>query len=239
MGPHIVGYAGPRHLNTATSDGVGGVLNVAESKIRRNVQDYGWLATSKKTIAHVLRPVYFHTVYRLARIDLDQPRPGQYEPWPFLTFKALTLKDTDALAQIKNMAEWLRGDLEAKLESGSRCFAALNREEVAGFTLVSFGRIFVPLVNRSWALRPKQAWVEHITVKKNYRRKGLGTSLCRFMLEQLERRGLNRVYEGMLISNLASQMHAKKVGFRAFVDVHYRELMGFQSWHYERRRDWL
>jgi ribosomal protein S18 acetylase RimI-like enzyme len=213
--------------------------NVVGSKIRRNIQDYGWLTTGKKTVAHLLRPLYFHVVYRLARIDLDKPRQELCEACQSLTFKVLTLEDKTAICQIKNMAEWLRGDLEAKIGSGSLCFVALNHEEVAAFNLVSFEKIFVPLLSRSWALRAKEAWVEHIAVKKNYRRKGLGTTLSCYMLKQLEYHGFKHVYEGMLTSNLASQKHARKVGFRVLVDVHYRELMGWQSWHYKRRREWI
>jgi RimJ/RimL family protein N-acetyltransferase len=212
--------------------------SVVVSKIRRNVEDYGWSTALRKVVAYLLKPIYFQRVYRVFRINLDEPRPELDTISQSFTFKILTPNDKSTVSQIERMAEWLHDELEAKIRAGSLCFVALNGEEVAGFNLVSFGKVFVPLLNTSWVFRPKEAWSEHIAILKNYRKQGLGSQLGCVMFKELQNRGFKRVYGGTLISNLASQKRARKVGFRVFVDVHYRKLMGFQTWHYKRVRQW-
>jgi ribosomal protein S18 acetylase RimI-like enzyme len=211
-------------------------LFVLAKKMQRNVEDYGWSVAVRKVVAYLFRPIYLHRVYRVFRINLDKPRPELDALSQSFTFKTLSPNDKSTISRIENIAEWLDGELEAKIRAGSLCFVALNGEELVGFNLVSFGKVFIPLLNKTWALGPKEAWSEHIAILKNYRKRGLGSQLGSFMLKELENRGFKRVYGGTLISNLASQKRARKVGFRVFVDVYYRNLMGFRIWHYKRAR---
>jgi hypothetical protein len=53
------------------SPGLGGLAD----KIRRNLDDYGWRITIQKTLAYLVRSVYFRQVYRIYRINLGATKP--------------------------------------------------------------------------------------------------------------------------------------------------------------------
>jgi GNAT superfamily N-acetyltransferase len=99
------------------------------------------------------------------------------------TFKILTSQNLDMISQIENIAEWLRGRLTEAVAAGQVCLVALDRDEVAGFNLINFDDATLVLVNLKKKLRSGVAWSEHIAVKKEFRKTGLGSQL-RFRIFQ-------------------------------------------------------
>jgi L-amino acid N-acyltransferase YncA len=91
-------------------------------------------------------------------------------------------------------------------------------------------------VNLTRKLRPGCAWSEHIAVRKEYRRSGLGAQLRLRIFQELKRRGVRSLYGGTLVTNTASLALARSVGFREIADVHYRKFLSFEKWHYVRVR---
>jgi GNAT superfamily N-acetyltransferase len=244
-----------------TSPELSGLLH----KIRRNWQDYGWNVTVKKTLAYLARSVYFQQIYRIYRINLipaaskwsldlipvgcaSKPRLNKHGPqradtepsadWgaSSFTFKILTAEDRDAVAQIETIAEWLRGRLGEAIAGGQSCLVALDGDRVAGFNLISFDRAAIPLVNLTRKLRTDCAWSEHIAVRKEYRRAGLGAQLRFRIFRELERRGVRRLYGGTLVSNAASLSLARSVGFEEIADIHYSKFLSHEKWRYKRVR---
>lgn len=205
-------------------------------KIHRNLQDYGWRITIQKTLAYLGRSVYFRQVYRIYRIRLDAtpPAPG-FKNHEF-TFKILTARDADTIAQIENTAEWLHGRLAEKLSQGQLCLVALDGEQVAGFNLTNFDHATLALVNLQRKLRGGSAWSEHIAVKKAFRRTGLGSQLRFRIFQELQKRGICRLYGGTLRSNVSSLALSRSVGFKEIGDVHYRKFFSSEKWWYSRVR---
>lgn len=205
-------------------------------KVRRNWEDYGWSTAAKKTLAYLLRVVYFQQVYRIYRIKLeDAAPPGEGNVQDF-QFRMLTARDTDAIAQIEGIAEWLRGRLRGAIAAGQPCLVAMDGDRVAGFNLIRMDRATLVLVNQTRRLHPRCAWSEHIAVCKDYRRSGLGAQLRFRIFQELKRRGVRRLYGGTLVTNSASLALARSVGFREIADVHYRKILSFKKWRYVRVR---
>ena len=206
------------------------------NKVYRNLQDYGWQITLKKTLAYLLRSIYFRQVYRIYRINLEEIKPSvDLDKHPF-TFKILTLQNVDMIAQIENIAEWMRGRLAEALTAGQLCLVALDGSEVAGFNLINFGHATLILVSLQKKLRRDFAWSEHIAVKKKFRKTGLGSQLRLRIFQELKRRGIRRLYGGTLRSNTASLSLARSVGFKEIADIHYRKFFSSKNWHYKRVR---
>jgi len=158
-------------------------------KIQRNLRDYGLLETSKKAAVYLLSPFYHHRAYRLYSIDLC--RLNRVESRPFdLQFKFIEPGDDNIIRQIENMEEWLQGLMAKKLENQSLCLAALERGKVVEFNIVSFGKVYIPLVRLNKILHKHEAWSEQITVDKAYRRIGLGCELRRRIFEELKKRNI-------------------------------------------------
>ena len=214
------------------SSGLGSLLH----KVRRNFQDYGWWTTARKTVAYLLRSVYFRQVFRLYRIDLAAVTPSQELENPVFKFKTLTEQDVEWIGQIENMAEWLSGQLRNEIAAGQLCLVALNGDEVAGFNLIRLDYANLPLVNLKKGLHRGCAWSEHIAVKRNFRRAGLGSQLRLRIFEELRQRGYRRLYGGTLRSNAASLSLARSLGFKEIGDIHYRTIFSFKKWWYTRVR---
>lgn len=216
----------------SASPGLAGLAH----KVLRNLQDYGWRITAHKTLAYLVRSVYFTQVYRIYRIKLDATKPAEDLNNHNFTFKVLTPQNVDMIAQIENIAEWLRGQLAEAISAGQMCMVALDGDEVAGFNLINFDHATLVLVNLKKKLRRDFAWSEHIAVKKKFRRTGLGSQLRHRIFQELTKRGIRRLYGGTLRSNTASLALTRSVGFKEIGDVHYRKILSFEKWRYKRVR---
>lgn len=211
-------------------------LSRLSHKVLRNLEDYGWQIAVKKSVAYLLRAVYFQQVYRIYRIDLDQAQlPQDFDPHNF-TFKILTVQNVGMIADVENIAEWMRGRLKEKIAAGQLCMVALDGDKVAGFNLINFGQATLVLVNLQRKLRRGDAWSEHIAVKKEFRRTGLGSQLRYRIFEELRKRSFRRLYGGTLRSNTASLALTRSVGFTEIADIHYRKILSFKKWRYKRVR---
>jgi GNAT superfamily N-acetyltransferase len=205
-------------------------------KLHRNLQDYGWRITLQKTLAYLVRAVYFQQVYRIYAIDLSTTKPIEDIKSSGFTFKILAPQNVDMIAQIENIAEWLRGDLTGAIAAGQLCLVALDGDKVAGFNLINFDHATLVLVNLTKKLRRDVAWSEHIAVQKEFRKTGLGSQLRFRIFQELKRRGIRRLYGGTLGTNIASLSLARSVGFKEIGDIHYRKFLSFQKWRFKRVR---
>lgn len=211
-------------------------LGALFQKVRRNLQDYGLSITLRKTLAYLLRAAYFQQVYRIYRIDLASAKPFVDNQIHSFQFKLVTPADLEWIAQIESIAEWLQGQLAEGLSGGQICLVALDGDKVAGFNLIGLETATLPLVNLQKKLRKGVAWSEHIAVKKEYRKSGLGSHLRFRIFQELKSRGFRRLYGGTLRSNTASLSLARSVGFRELGDIHYRKIFSFEKWWYTRAR---
>ena len=206
-------------------------------KVRRNLEDYGWRIALKKTFAYLVRSVYLQQVYRIYRINLDAIKPSEVSNKHNFTFKILTTQNVDMIAQVENIAEWLRGHLKERIAKGQLCLVALDGDNVAAFNLINFEQAILILVKLKKELREGSAWSSHIAVKKEFRGTGLGSQLRYRIFEELKRRGIRRLYGGTLRSNTASLKLTRSVGFTEIVDIHYRKFFSFEDWKYIRVRE--
>jgi GNAT superfamily N-acetyltransferase len=228
----LSGHAPENYSLGIASTGLSGLAH----KVHRNLQDYGWYITVQKTLAYLVRSIYFRQTYRICRINLDATKPSEDLNKHNFTFKILTTQNVDMIAQIENIAEWLRGRLTEAIAAGQLCLVALDGDEVAGFNLINLDDATFVLVNLRKKLRRGFAWSEHIAVKKEFRRTGLGSQLHYRIFEELKRRGIRRLYGGTLLSNTASLALTRSVGFKEIGDVHYRKFFSFEKWWFKRVR---
>jgi len=126
--------------------------------------------------------------------------------------------------------------LTKAIANGQVCLVALDGDEVAGFNLINFDHATLILVNLKKKLRRGNAWSEHIAVKKEFRKVGLGSQLRFRIFQELKRVGIRRLYGGTLRSNTASLALTRSVGFKEIADIHYRKFFSLEKWRYKRVR---
>lgn len=193
-------------------------------KIRRNLQDYGFLRTLEKLFSTFLYPLYYNRIYRLYRANLNQidiPTKQDSE----LVFRRLQADDHQLFDQIIGMEEWLSPQLKTNLDSDGLCLVALDDDTVAGFNLINYGRIHLPTVNYRRNLRENAAFSEQITVNRAYRGKGLGTQMRLEVFRILSEQGFRYLYGGTDIENTANLALCSKVGLTEIADVHFQKVL--------------
>jgi GNAT superfamily N-acetyltransferase len=203
-------------------------------KFERNLQDHSLKVALSKSLAYLFRFGYEHRVYRLYKIDLLRGDAKLPTDIVGVTFRFLTPADEAAIRQIEENSEWLRGMVRERLMAGAVCVAAFEGKQLAGFNLVSFGKVLMPLVHLSRRFRHDEAWSEQIATVKTFRGKGLASQLRYRIFEELRRRGIRKFYGGALRDNLPSLTLARRVGFREFVEIRYTRLFTRRKWRYVR-----
>lgn len=203
-------------------------------KLSRNYRDYGTRITALKVSSSLISSVYTRQTYRIYRIHLEDHPNMHYDNKGF-TFRLLHLKEHHLVKQIEEMEEWLEGKISEKLSNGSQCLIAEASSRVAGFNLVSFGNVYMPIVNRCRVFRTTEAWSEQITVGKDFRGRGLATLLRYHTFDELKKRGIKRFYGGTLPTNTANRKLSQKVGFQEIADIHYVKKLNSQNWTYTRK----
>ena len=209
-------------------------IAIAIKKVQRNLSDYGIGETLRKVVESLAGRVYLERTYRIYRRDLRTAQPATEAP-PGIELRVIDADDEQAIRDIETMEEWLRGAVKDRLSKGL-CVAAFDGRRVAGFNLIAFKEITIPLLNTIRVLRPRQAWSEQITVAKEYRKSGLATALRHRIFNELKQRGYRALYGGTLLTNIASLKSANKVGFRSVADVRYRKVL-HQEFRAYRRAD--
>lgn len=206
---------------------------ILAKKIHRNLIDYGFLIALEKIIFNLIKPIYRNITYRIYRYDLDKYQDMPAKDSGF-EFKPVDKKEISIIEQIEGMEEWLQGEVASMLENGRLCIAALDKERVAGFNLVSFDEGYIPLIGLKKKLREKEAWSVQITVNKDYRGKGLGEAIRYRIFKELKKRGIKKLYGGAQISNKASLKLAKKTGSKEITDVEYLKFFNTKRLNYKR-----
>lgn len=211
-------------------------IKIIKRKFQRNLVDYGSAAALKKGFLYLLKNIYINRVYRIYRIKLSTHQKKSIENNDFV-FKKIDVNDTNIIQQIEKLEEWLTGALAGKLAERSICIAALDGETVAGFNVVSYGEVYIPLINQSRTFKKGHAWSDQVTVNPKYRRRGLGSSLRFKIFQELKSRGFSKLYGGTLLPNEANLRLSRKVGLIEIVDVKYLKIANRQSWQYKRVRN--
>lgn len=198
-------------------------------KIRRNYSDYGLSVTIKKVFKELLHPIYLSRKYRiyvadLKKVDIPPIHHGTY------TFRKLRPDETVIIKTIEAMEEWLRNQVAERIRNGAVCIIALDGEQLAGFNLISFDDIYIPLINRRKTMGKHEAWSDQITVSKQYRGKGLGKTIRYAAMNRLREMNIKMFYGGTLSDNHPSLGLARSVGFQEILEVKYCKILGKKIW---------
>lgn len=202
-------------------------------KLARNYRDYGWRAVPKTGKA-LLSPLYQRNVYRIYVLDLKSPHLPPPEARTDLELVLVSPRQHRLIQQIEDSAEWLQGEVAARLESGDLCLAAMQGETLAGFNLITFGEAYIPWLKMTRRFRPGTAWSEHIAVMPAFRRGGIAKAMRLRVFAELARRGILKLYGGSLSNNHPPLSLARSLSFRDLADVTYCKLGTRKTWRYRR-----
>ena len=206
---------------------------ILKKKFLRHVSDYGMLHSLKRTIRFLFSPVFQKPRLIIYEIDiLNTPRKNiSTEGY---VFKLLDPKDADFIHQTEEMAEYLKGKLEAKLSENGICMVVINQNKVIGFNLASIGEVYLPFLKARVIINKDDAWSDQITIHKDHRRKGLGSALRNRFYAELREKGFKTLYGHRETFNIASERSAKKYTSRLLVKAEYLKIITFEMLRYSK-----
>ena len=211
------------------------MLNILVRKFRRNLNDYGFFIAVKKMITYPFEKIYRRKDYLIYKKDLQKyvatEKTNSLFEYKFYESQSISEK---IINQILALEEWLVDKLNFILKHGGLCVVALDGDKVAGFNLVSFNEVYIPLLELKKKFRKDQAWSEQITVSKDYRKQGLGSILRYKMFNELKNRGYRVLYGGTMWDNWSNIELSKKVGFEIFVKVSLKRVFNNKKYTYHR-----
>jgi GNAT superfamily N-acetyltransferase len=202
-------------------------------KFVRNACDYGLGVAIGKALKSMIRPVSYSCKYTIYRIDLRRFRIPDL-PADGLQYRLIRPDESALVTQIESLEEWLQGSLADRLKSGALCLIAMEGHKLAGFNLISFGEVRIPLIEARRTFGRKSAWSEQITVNPDFRGRGVATALRYCVFAELKGRGTDRLYGGTLASNIGSLKLTRRAGFTEIAQVNFRRW--FRSKNYRLTR---
>lgn len=206
---------------------------ILKKKFLRHVSDYGILHSLKRTIRFLFSPVFQRPRLIIYEIDiLNTPR--KHIPTNGYIFKLLDPKDADFIYQTEEMAEYLKGKLEAKLSANGICMVVIKQNKVIGFNLASIGEVYLPFLKARVITNKDEAWSDQITIHKDHRKKGLGSALRNRFYAELREKGFKTLYGHREKFNIASERSAKKYTSRLLVKAEYLKIITFEILRYSK-----
>ena len=142
-----------------------------KKKFQRHVSDYGILHSLKRTIRFLISQVFQKPRLIIYEIDILNTPRKQISTKGYI-FKLLEPRDVDFIYQTEEIAEYLKGKLEAKLSANGICMVVINQNKVVGFNLASIGEVYLPFLKARVITDTDEAWSDQITIHKDHRRKG-------------------------------------------------------------------
>lgn len=211
------------------------MINILIKKFKRNLADYGFFIAVKKMVLYPFSDIYKEKAYLIYKKDLRKYEPVNKNN-PAFTFKFFTKENLteNIKKQLTEIEEWLIDRIDFIFEHKGICLVALDNDNVAGFNLVSADEVYIPLVEIQRKFKPYQAWSEQITVRKEYRSKGLGSVLRFKMFDELKSRGFKSLYGGTMWDNWSNIELSKKVGFTIFLKIKFTRILKNKKYQFER-----
>lgn len=197
-------------------------------QISRNIRDYGLITTITKVADGIVKPIYYRRTYLLYKVDLlniDIPKIDEAG----LQIRYIDHSEHTIISQIIEMEEWLEKRIYEILDGNGKCLVALDGNKVAGFNLVSFNKIHLPVVHYEFQLGPEEAFSEQITVNIDYRGKGIGSKLRYSLYTNLIAEGKRVLLGGTDIHNKANLALCRKVGLKVIAKITYHKWLNFKK----------
>jgi len=199
-------------------------------RIGLHVREHGWRVTLKKGVGYLWGLVYLSRIYRIYRINLETVSSRKQGGPRSVSYRLVQPHEDGKIEQIERIDQWSSGELKGRIAAGDLCLAALCDGKVLGFQLVTFGEVLIPQVNLRRFFRPEEAWSETITIREDFRKRGLASEMPQQVFEELRQRGVTRLYGGSPLSHPAAGKLARRAGFREIADIRYTRLLGLEFW---------
>jgi len=117
------------------------------------------------------------------------------------------------------MGQAVLAEVEARLRVGRRCYVARVDGQIASYGWVSFDEEFVGELNLHLKLLPDEAYIWNCVTLPDFRRHYLYSALLTYIVGELHKDHISRVWIGADVENVASQKGIARAGFTHVADL--------------------
>ena len=131
--------------------------------------------------------------------------------------RLLLPREFERCAELWNMKKQraLADRFYSELQSGNRVTWICEQNEM----LLGEISLVFNMAESDYTIAHKRAYVSHLVVKKEHRRKGIGSALVAYIIEQAKQMGLQELTIGVDLDNFAALCLYTKAGFDCVLAV--------------------
>lgn len=149
-------------------------------------------------------------------MDLHDPSPAVAPAIP-AAFRQLGPEALPILAEI--MGPGSSAEIAKRFAMGRRCYSAWVGEQLAAYGWVSFQEEYIGELNLMLHLHPNEAYIWDCVTVPAFRNHHFYSALLSYIIGELRREPLDRVWIGANLDNVPSQKGIARAGFRAVAEL--------------------
>jgi hypothetical protein len=192
-------------------------------KTKRNINDFGMAYTSFKIIKALFEILYESKA--LIIYELNFTKGYEAKKIDGVTIRPLRPDEYAYIAQIVEMEEWLENTIANRITQNGICIVAIKGGQLIGFNLIAYDWIELPLLKIKVDMRSDEAWSEQISVKKEYRKKGIANEMRKATYKILKQKRIVKLYGHRAGYNYASKMSASKFTKNEILYAQYNKIL--------------
>lgn len=182
------------------------------------IEHHGWLELLKRGWIATTR--WFFQTKSIFIMKLDSE--AITEPNAGLVLKELTYSDIDRMLKVMYLS---RDGLEKRFESGRRCFAVLDGDQIATYFWAQFGNRKLDDMTFEFAVGPRQVWFYNAVTVKSARGRGHYPNIIRYMAQTLKAEGFDEFFIDAEQRNRASIRGMEKSGCKNVARISMKKLL--------------
>jgi len=157
--------------------------------------------------------------------------PGAAPHAPVVPRRAVAYREAhpdDVLPLAEAMGERDHTLVEQRFAGARRCFAAWDGSRIAAYGWASQGHEYVGEMERTFRLQTGEAYIWDCATLPEYRGQRLYSALLDYMVAELRRAGVGRVWIGASLDNRPSIKGFVNAGFQPAITLVYARLLGLR-----------
>lgn len=182
------------------------------------VQHHSWPELLKRVRIAATRRLFEKRSIFIMKIKLE----AVAEPDPILEIKELTRSNIDLMLDVMYLSQ---ADLYDRFDIGDRCFAVIDRGEIATYVWAQFDTKRMDELRLVFKLKPNQAWFYNAVTVKSARGRGYYPNIMRYTAKALRAEGFDELFGYSESQNLASIRGLEKAGYVPVVLIHMKKVL--------------
>jgi ribosomal protein S18 acetylase RimI-like enzyme len=151
-------------------------------------------------------------------MDLKEPAPS-VAALIAANFRRVGPECLPALTEAVGTGASASAEIMKRFQTGRRCYTAWVGSQVAAYGWVSFQEEYIGELNLWIHLQPGEAYIWDCVTLPAFRGQHLYSALLSYMLAELRKEPLQRVWIGANLDNQPSQKGIARAGFQAVADM--------------------